>query len=112
MKTLDSDTAATAATPTSCPPWNQILMPYLLFLGHTERIEQQTDKQQQRQTTADEDDDLFVKVQCGTIHGLGSFCCGLAIDTGIVPEIHQGAELYFVTSGRKSGFPYALLNEA
>ena len=86
-------------------------MPYLLLLGHTERIEQQTDKQEQRQTAADEDDDLLVKVQCGTIHGLGSFC-GLATNTGIVPEIHKGAELYFVTSGRKSGFPSALLNEA
>jgi hypothetical protein len=86
-------------------------MPHLLLLGQAERIEQQTDKQEQKQTTMDNDDDLLGKVQCDTIHDIGSFC-GLVTNTGIVPELHKGAELYFVTSGRKNVFPSALLDEA
>jgi hypothetical protein len=55
--------------------------------------------------------DSLLKEQCDTIHGVGSFR-GLDVATGIVPDFHKGAELYFVTSGRKIVFPSTLLNEA
>jgi hypothetical protein len=64
-------------------------------------VEQQTDEQEKGKATID---DSLLKVQCGTIHGVGSFR-GLGLDTGIVPDFHKGAELYFVTQRRKGGFP-------
>ncbi len=33
------------------------------------------------------------------------------LDTGIVPDFHEGAELYFVTQRRKDYFPSALFQQ-
>ena len=63
-------------------------------------MEQQTDEQEKGKTTID--DSLF-QVQCDTIHGVGSFR-GLGLDTGIVPDFHKGAELYFVAQYGKHCF--------
>lgn len=83
-------------------------MPNLVRLGQTERIEQQTSEQKQGHATIC---NSLVKVQYGTIHAVGSLG-RLAVDTGIVPELRQGAELYFVIGGKKGSFPTRWFKEA
>ena len=74
----------------------------------TKRIEQQTDKQEQGHATVD---DSLVKVQCGTIHAVGSFGW-LALTQVLYLSSAKGAELYFVIGGRKDDFPAGWFKEA
>ncbi len=65
------DTRATAATkPTSSRPNEQSLIPHLAALERGEGLKQQTDEQQKGKTTID---GSLLKMECGTIHGVGSF---------------------------------------
>jgi hypothetical protein len=61
-----------------------------MFLVRIAGLQQQPNEQKKAQTLVPYS--LF-KVQCGTIHLLGSFC-GLA--TGILPDFHREPILYFV----------------
>jgi hypothetical protein len=88
----------------SSRPNEQSLIPHLAVLERGEGLKQQTDEQQKGKTAVD---GSLLKVECGTIHGVGSF---RGLGTGIVPDSHKGAELYFVTQRRKDVFPSATVS--
>ena len=64
------DARATTATNLTPPrPGKQSLIPCLATLKRSERLKQQTDEQQKGKTAID---GSLLKIQCGTIHGVGS----------------------------------------
>jgi hypothetical protein len=76
-------TTIAAANPLSSPPGGQRLIPHLPLLGKTEGTKQQTDEQEKAKATID---DSLLKVQCGTIHAVGSFR-GLELDALVLYQI-------------------------
>ena len=62
--------ATTATRPTPPRPRKQSLIPHLAALERAEGLKQQTNEQQKGKTTID---GSLLEIECGTIHGVGSF---------------------------------------
>jgi hypothetical protein len=60
----------TVTKPTPLRPGKQSLIPHLAALKRSEALKQQTDEQQKRKTAID---GSLLKIECDTIHGVGSF---------------------------------------
>jgi hypothetical protein len=74
----------------SSRPNEQSLVPHLAVLQRGARLKQKTDEQQKAKTAVD---GSLLKIECGTIHGVGSF-----VDFGhlVLYQISPGADNYIL----------------